>query len=123
MLERNAKFLIGLVLFVLAVLTVGVYTYRQSREYISGPQVIIKQPATGAVLSQNPILISGNAQNVAYITLNGAPIFVDSKGNFNEKLLLEPGYNIFTINARDRFGKKTEKILQLIYKEATSSPL
>ena len=114
-MERNAKFLIGLGLFCLGALAIGFYAYEQSREYLRGPQVVIDQPTDGQVFSTAPIVISGNAQNVAYITLDGASIFVDAKGDFSQKLLLEPGYNILTVAAQDRFGKKVEKTLELVY--------
>ncbi len=113
----NAKFLIGLALVGLAATGIGLYAYGQSREYIRGPRIVINEPKDGAVFSEAPIIISGNTQNVAYITLDGASIFVDSKGDFREKLLLLPGYNILTIEAQDRFGKKVAKTLELVYKE------
>ncbi|KKT45150.1 MAG: Polymorphic outer membrane protein [Parcubacteria group bacterium GW2011_GWA2_44_15] len=125
----NAKFLLGVCFMGLIVAGIGLYAYGQSREYLHGPQVTIREPKDGSVLSEAPVVISGNAQNIAYIMLNDASIFVDSKGDFNQKLLLLPGYNILTIEALDRFGKKVEKTLELVYKEpekeivASSTPL
>ncbi|MBI2476309.1 MAG: hypothetical protein HYV67_03635 [Candidatus Taylorbacteria bacterium] len=113
----NAKFLLGLALVGLVAAGIGIYAYGQSREYIRGPRIVVNQPEDGSVFSAAPIVVAGGTQNVAYITLDGAPIFVDSKGNFREKLLLLPGYNILTIEARDRFGRKVEKTLELVYNE------
>ncbi len=122
-MERNAKFIVGLALFALGALLIGLYAYEQSREYLKGPQIVILEPKNGVTVTESLIVVSGNAQNVAYITLNGDSIFVDSKGNFRQKLLLLSGYNILTINAKDKFGRKVEKTLELVYKESTKELL
>ncbi len=116
-MERQAKFFFGIVLFSVAVSSVGWYSYLKSREFLLGPQINIESPADGSTAQEALQVIRGTAQNVAYISLNGAPIFIDSKGVFQEKLLLLPGYNILTVSAQDRFGKKIEKTLELIYKD------
>lgn len=127
-MDRHVKLTIGLGIFAVFAILIGLYAYGQSRQYLKGPQIVINEPQNGATLLEAPLVIAGNAQNVSHITLNGASIFVDSKGDFREKLLLLPGYNILTISAEDRFGRKTEKTLELVYKNpaketiATSSP-
>ena len=117
-MERNLKFVLGFGFVLLVILGIGIYAYRQSIEYIRGPQILINEPKDGSAFIHAPILISGNAQNTSQITLNDSPISIDSRGNFNQKILLMPGYNIITIRAQDRFGKKVQKTLELVYKEA-----
>jgi hypothetical protein len=125
---RNAKLILGLAIFIIAGLSIGTYAYFQSREFLRGPQVTIDSPAPGSTLTESAVLLVGSAQNIATITLNGSPIFVDSQGHFSQKLLLFEGYNILTVRAEDRFGKRVEKTLELIYKgpvkeiRATSTP-
>ena len=114
----NAKFILGFVIFCLAAFVIGGYAYLQSREFLRGPQITITSPEDGKTLEESVVIIEGVAQNVAYISLNDLAIFVDSQGNFREKLLLLPGYNILTVKAEDRFGKKVEKTLELVYKES-----
>ena len=121
-MERNAKFIVGLCIFVLAAGAIGIYSYLQSREFLNGPQVAIIEPPDGSVFSEALVTISGSAQNVAHISLNGSPIFIDSAGLFSEKLLLLPGYNILTVSAEDRCGKKVEKALELVYKIQNTNP-
>ena len=113
---RNAKFILGFGIFILAGLAIGTYAYFQSREFLRGPQVTIETPVSGSTLTESTVTVTGSAQNVATITLNGSPIFVDSQGQFSQKLLLFEGYNILTVRAEDRFGKKVEKTLELVYK-------
>lgn len=126
-MERNAKFIAGLVIFLLAASGIGIYAYLQSREFLRGPQITVTSPQNGEILRNASVVIEGTAHNTTSISLNDGAIFVDSKGNFKEKLLLLPGYNILSVKAEDRFGKKTEKTLELVYKEppkvsASSTP-
>lgn len=116
-MERNAKFILGFVVFLLVALGIGSYTYVQSRDFLRGPQITITSPKNGETFENPVVVIEGATQHVAYISLNDGTIFIDSQGLFKEKLLLLPGYNILTIKAEDRFGKKTEKTLELVYKE------
>jgi len=116
-MERNAKFIAGLVIFILAALGIGAYTYLQSREFLRGPQITITSPQNGETFESALVVIEGTAHNATAISLNDGAIFADSKGNFKEKLLLLPGYNILTVKAEDRFGKRVEKTLELVYKE------
>lgn len=130
-MDRQIKLIIGISLGALFVIAIGFYAYRQSREYLSGPIVTIIEPSDGTTFTEAPITITGNAQNISYISLNDGVIFVDSKGTFREKILLMPGYNLLSVKAQDRFGRKIEKTLQLVYTApqkipeglATSTPL
>ncbi|MSU55166.1 MAG: hypothetical protein EXS46_01330 [Candidatus Taylorbacteria bacterium] len=114
---RNVKFTLGLIIFLLAAVSISGYAYIQSKEFRRGPQITIQEPANGTAFNNPVIHVSGIAENVSSINLNNATIFVDSEGHFNQKLLLLPGYNILTVNAEDRFGKKVQKTLELVYKE------
>ena len=116
-MERNAKFVAGLIIFLLATSGIGVYAYLQSREFLRGPQITVTSPQNGEVFRSASVIIEGTTRNTTSISLNDGAIYVDSKGNFKEKLLLLPGYNILSIKAEDRFGKKTERTLELVYKE------
>jgi hypothetical protein len=49
--------------------------------------------------------------------MNDRPIFLDEKGNFEEKFLAYPGSSTIIIKARDRFGRETEKVTKIILAE------
>jgi hypothetical protein len=51
------------------------------------------------------------------MSLYDRPLYTDIKGNFSEKLLLSPGYNIIKIVAEDKFGSKTEERVEVILQE------
>lgn len=92
------------------------YTYFQAKDFINGPVVLVSSPQNGATVGDSFIEIVGSAQNISHLTLNGRQIFTDEKGHFQEQLLLLRGYNIITIEAKDRFDRTTEETLELVYK-------
>lgn len=103
----------GVIVFFLLLI---LYTLFQARFLILGPVINIESPHDGELVDQSVIMIKGTAQNIAYISLNDRPIFIDSKGNWNERYALSPGLSVITLRAKDRFGRETEKTLRLVYK-------
>ena len=91
------------------------YIYTQSITYLRGPQLIIHGPINGISTSDIQTTVSGNARNVSFITINGRQIYANESGDFTEKLLLNSGYNIITINVTDRFNRSVTKNIHLTY--------
>ena len=122
-MERTPKLIIGIGIIILVTTGLIVYAYFQSREYLRGPVILIEEPQNGSLSTTSLVAIRGSAHNVSFLTFNGRQIFTDEKGIFRESLLLQNGYNIMTLEAKDRFGHKVEKRLELVYKPevATSS--
>src|SRR3989344_47986 len=103
-MERTPKLIAGIVIFVISVIALGAYGYLQSRGYLRGPVSAVEEPKNGALSTTSLITVRGNARNISFLTLNGRQIFTDEQGRFREALLLQNGYNIMTIEAKDRFG-------------------
>ena len=102
------------VLVLLAIVVVG-YSIFQARKILEGPELRITSP-TEAMVSGNPLVeVMGVAKNIKDISLNDQPIYIDEQGNFKEKLLLLEGYNIIKLKAEDKFGKKTERQMEVVY--------
>lgn len=91
------------------------YIIFQARFIILGPSIEINSLYDGQVVGTSTITVSGHADNIAYISLDDRPIFIDEKGDFSEKLIAHPGLGIIVMRARDRFGRTTEKTLRIIY--------
>lgn len=91
------------------------YSIFQARFKILGPQIEITSPSDGALVSTSVIEITGRAKNIAYISLNDHPIFVDELGNFKEKRVVSKGQSIATIKAKDRYGRETERKIRIVY--------
>jgi len=90
------------------------YSLFQAQHLMTGPTVDL-DAAQNAVSPDGVADISGVAQNIAYLSFNGRQIYTDKNGNFSEKFALSDGYNIIKVSAQDKFGKVTDKTVELVY--------
>lgn len=102
------------------VIFIGSYSLYEARNIIRGPVLEIFEPTDGSAIENPLIEIKGMAQNISAIKINDRPITVDKEGVFAEKLLLSPGYNIIKLSAEDKFGRHTEKMLELVLNQNKS---
>jgi hypothetical protein len=112
---KTKQYATWLVIGALLLLLLG-YTGYEIQRIVFGPKITITSPQNGALVTDSLLQISGRAENINDISLNDRKIFLDEKGNFSEEVLLSYGYNVLTFDAADRFGRKTEKVLEVIYK-------
>jgi hypothetical protein len=112
---EDGKLILKTLLIAFFVLLLVGYGLFQSKKIISGPQIEITSPISGSTSTISKTEITGIAKNISSISLNDRPIFIDEAGNFSEKLMLYPGYNIIKIRASDKFGSSVEKDLELVY--------
>jgi hypothetical protein len=114
---RNIASVLKILLVVIVAGVIVTYAYYKTRDFVRGPIVIITSPVNGATVNDSLMEVTGKAERIAYISLDDRPIFTDENGNFREKLLLYPGYNIISIKASDKFNRSIEKTLEIVYKE------
>lgn len=115
MRSRTANWYLKLFIGILFIAVIVWYTYLQSTNFLRGPIVSIETPRNGAIFDNPLITVSGSAEHVSAIALNGDPIFIDENGNFSQQLLLSKGPNIITVTAEDTFKRKVRKTVELIY--------
>ena len=114
--QFNAKkFIIKMGVGIISIALI-VLVFFQSKEYLEGPTIDIVSPINGSTLTEPLLHIEGVAKRVSFITLNDRQIYVDENGKISEKLLLQNGNNIILIKAVDRFQRKIEKRLEIVYK-------
>ncbi|MCD5382145.1 MAG: hypothetical protein LR017_02395 [Candidatus Pacebacteria bacterium] len=106
----------ALTLFLCGIL---VYALFQARYLIHGPQIILHAP-TETVHHERIVLLKGEAKHITAITLNGREIFTDEHGVFEEPLVLENGYTIMTLHAKNRYGRTIDMTRSFIYKGDTA---
>ncbi|KND48464.1 MAG: hypothetical protein AB200_01900 [Parcubacteria bacterium C7867-005] len=111
--EINPRFVVFTGFFVLLL----AYSLYQARFVILGPHINIEYPQDGDLVDSKVFSATGHAENIAYISLNDRPIYIDEHGNFDEKIVAHIGLSTMSIKARDRFGRETEKIVRVVYKE------
>lgn len=118
MTSSKQRIRIGLFVF-FGVLIVG-YILFQSKNLLLGPQITVTEPSDGATLTYNLVTIKGVATNISRISIDDRPIFVDDQGNFSEKLIAPHGYSIIKVEAQDKFGKATQKLIHVYLPDTVS---
>ena len=76
----------------------------QARSLIAGPSIVLAD--TAVPQDTRVVTVEGTAHNIISLLLDDRPIFTDDDGNFREQVVLENGYTIATLRARDRYGRE-----------------
>ena len=90
------------------------YVHFQARNFLEGPTIEISD-TQGVLHHERTIPLSGIAQNIVKLTLNGKEIHTNEAGSFSHTLVLEDGYTIMTLSAHDRFGRITSLTREFVY--------
>ena len=114
--RHSTRKLLKIIIISVIVLFVFIYTAYEIQKVLFGPRIEVLSPKNGSLVSDSLTEVSGIAKNIKDISLDDRKIFIDEQGNFDEKVLLSYGYNSFSIKASDKFGRNTEKIIEIIYK-------
>ncbi|MFA5651798.1 MAG: hypothetical protein WC933_00310 [Candidatus Paceibacterota bacterium] len=114
--RHTTRKLLQIILISAIILFIFGYTAYEIQRIIFGPRIEVLSPQNGSLISNSLTEVSGIAKNINSISLNDRKIFIDEQGNFKEEVLLSYGYNVITIKASDKFGRNTEKIIEVIYK-------
>ena len=114
---EDGKLILKALVIAVFVLVILGYSIFQSQKIVHGPDITITSPISGSTTQESSVEIKGMAKNISEISLDDRPIYIDELGNFSEKLMLYPGYNIIKLKAQDKFGAKTEKTIELVYKQ------
>lgn len=118
--QKDSKTWLRITFFTILSLVIICYAGFQARKILEGPELKLTSPLQGTIYNDPLIEIAGIASNIKEIQLDDRTIYIDEQGNFKEKLLLFPGYNIIRLKAQDKFGKETEKKIELVYDETDS---
>lgn len=94
------------------------YILFQARFLIAGPQIEITYEL-GVQTNQRTVTLEGTAHNITHLWLNDRVIYTDESGNFSEALVLENGYTIATLRAKDRYGRETKVERTFVYTPAS----
>jgi hypothetical protein len=113
---KDGKFAIKVAVTSLFVCTLIGYSAFQTHRIITGPTIELQDSFSSGVSTSNKINLRGIAANVAFISLNDNPIYIDESGAFSEHLLLYPGYNIIKLYGKDKFGKSLTRLVEITYK-------
>ena len=98
---------------VLVALLIIAYAISRSLSYARGPRITIEEPLDGASITASTTVLKGFVERANNITLNGRAISIDEQGHWSETLVIFPGSNIITLEARDRFERSVKTELRL----------
>ncbi len=93
-----------------------VYAGIEARGLFLGPQIILATPEEGAFYEQPLIQLKGQVLRAKSVTANGNKVLIDLEGNFQDYLVLSPGYNIISIVATDARGKSKTLTRHIYFK-------
>ncbi len=99
---------LGLVFFTLGF---GVF---QARSLIVGPKLTITSPLKGATLHDTMLTIAGEVRNATEVRVNGLLVTPDTSGHFTEHTLTPEGYSSVLIEAKNRFGRRTQATVDFL---------
>jgi len=115
--------LFRLVVTILIFLIIVSYAVFNTRLLFKGPQISNLNIYSGQTFSDDLLEITGEATNIAFISLNGRRIFIDEDNKFRENFLLTNKLNTVEIYTEDRFGKKNTKKVSIVYTDEEGQDL
>ncbi len=113
MTPRNIKKTISIASISALFLFIIIYAFFRSKDLIFGVKIQNVNLADGTKIENSIVNLKGNAKNATELLLDGREISIDDNGDWNETIALLPGYNIVSIEAKDKFGGSDEKIYKL----------
>jgi len=93
------------------------------RNILTPPSLVVVSPENGFISQSNFIDVHGKTDPEIQITINSEVIKNDENGNFSQNINLLPGINTFVIEAKNKHGKTTEEVRNVIYKSNGSVSL
>lgn len=93
------------------------YAGFEARGFISGPKVVMSSQA--AAVHDPLVTISGHADRITSLTLNGTAVPVTQEGIFDQQYLLSPGENTITVEGKDEYGRTASQSISYTYQPLT----
>ena len=78
--------------------------------------LVVTEPPTQTVVSQNPLSVSGRTAPGAIVSVNGVSVQVDQLGIFTTQVNMETGPNIIDVVAADAEGGVLSAVVAVIYR-------
>jgi hypothetical protein len=100
-------------------LAVAAYGYFELRGLLWGPTITLEDVPT--LTDMQVVTVAGAAAHIATLSMNGGEIPVTEDGGFSHQYLLAPGYNRIVLDAKDKYGTATQKVVEIVYSPAASA--
>ena len=83
------------------------WLFGQYKAAFIGPQIVLESPKENELIKSEKIILRGRIDSGAVLTLNGQELEV-KEGRFLKELNISGGITVLTLEATNKFGKKTE---------------
>lgn len=112
--SRLTKFFLG-AFFLLA----AGYALFEARGQIIGP--VIDLDPYQSEMHDSYLSISGKAERISKLSMNGLDIPVTETGGFTQWYILAPGYNRIVFDAKDAYGRSAQRVMEVMYESASTT--
>ncbi len=97
------------------------YGYFEAQGLLFGPSITVTSNVTEV---HDPfVLIKGHADRISSLLMNGKSIQVTEKGDFSEPYVLAPGYNRIMLDARDKYGRRSSRTMEIVFTGDSASSM
>ena len=90
------------------------YLLFQLNHLIGAPPINNFEPPSDFSTDQKTIRFSGQTTPEAQLTINGGLVYINKDGKFSQEINLSAGLNVIKVESRNRFGKTTSLIRQIM---------
>ena len=94
------------------------YAYFEARGILFGPSIYVSSSVEQ--VSDPYIEIKGSTQHISALSMNGESVPVTEQGDFDVPYVLAPGFNRIVLDAKDKYGKSTERVVEIVYTPSTT---
>ncbi len=107
---------------ILFVLVLGITSYIgfQVKTIIEPPTLMVHAPADGYLTKDATIIVSGQSDSGAHVTINGTPVLLSQDGSFEEEIVLERGTNVITIEGTKRYSRVATEYRRVVLEQDKS---
>lgn len=100
----------------IAILIVVTFIAYQFSSFFVGPKLEILSPKEGQIVEKNITDVKGKTDPYASVTVNSEDVYIKLDGSFKKTLYLFEGKRQIVIMAKNRNGKETKKIVDVVVK-------
>lgn len=101
----------AVLLLVMGVLS---YIWYQVRSFAAAPALDIYGPKIEEIVRDDKVKIFGQTDPTAYLTINNEFIAINTEGNFECEVKLEPGLNNVDVISKNKNEKNTRRTLKIL---------
>lgn len=76
-------------------------------KFAGNPSLVVDRPVNFEIVLTDQVAVSGTSDPEASLVINSEPISTSENGDFDVKVPLDPGLNVITITATNKFKKQS----------------